>query len=184
MAAFDEVYARYRDRAYRVAWSACYDKGRAEDAVQEAFLAIWRRSGSYSAQRGTVAAWVLTIVRYRAIDVARRNGSVASHETGDIDPGERPGTDDVDQQILQREEHDRLHLLLSRLPDAQHEAITLAFYGQLTHTEITERLNLPAGTVKGRIRLGMNQLRADLTAIDREATPTAPEPDPDRRGPD
>lgn len=179
-AAFQEVHDRYRDRAYRVAWSVCYDNGRAEDAVQEAFLAIWRSSASYSAQRGTVAAWVLTVVRNRAIDVARRNVTAAGRDTPDTHLDGRPGTDDVDQQIRESEEHDRLQRLLSHLPDAQHEVITLAFYGQLTHTEITERLNLPTGTVKGRIRLGMDKLRADLTAIDQQATPRRP--DTPRRG--
>jgi RNA polymerase sigma-70 factor (ECF subfamily) len=75
----------------------------------------------------------------------------------------RRNADDAGQGILRREQRDHLQVLLSRLPDAQHEVIHLAFYGELSHAEIADRLRLPAGTVKARLRLGMDKLRASLT---------------------
>ena len=80
--AFEELYERYSVRAYRVARSICHDQGHAEDAIQEAFLSIWNSCTAYQAQRGTVAAWLLTTVRYRAIDVARRDRKHAGRRAG------------------------------------------------------------------------------------------------------
>lgn len=160
--AFDVLYHRYNARAYRVARSICHDKGRAEDAIQEAFISIWKGRASYRSQRGTVAAWLLTAVRYRAIDVVRRDhkhagrradvGALAAHLT----------PEELAEQVTSRDEARRLQTLLTRLPDAQREVITLAFYGELTHTEIAAALGLPAGTVKGRMRLGLHKLRDAL----------------------
>lgn len=164
--AFDELYERYRHRAFRVARSVCHDREQAEDAVQEAFLTIWRSSANYSSERGTVAAWLLTVVRHRAIDLVRRSRTADAECSETVGPVHHPDADDVDRQILQGEQHDHLQALLSLLPDAQTEVITLAFYGELSHTEIADRLKLPPGTVKGRMRLGMNKLRVSLPTID------------------
>lgn len=160
--AFGELYDRYCDRAYRVAMSVCRDEGRAQDAVQEAFLSIWRSAASYRAQRGTVAAWLLTVVRYRAIDLADQNGNHVSRCASDEPLLDLPAPDDVCERAIAGDEAHRLHGLLARLPDAQSEVITLAFYGQLSHPEIAEQLGLPAGTVKGRMRLGLLKLRANI----------------------
>ena len=165
--AFDELYERYRLRAFRVARSVCRDNGQAEDVVQEAFLRIWRSSANYNSERGTVAAWLLTVVRHRAIDLTRRSRGTAAHGSDVIQPVDSPDADDVDQQLLQGEQHDHLQALLRLLPDAQNEVITLAFYGELSHTEIADRLKLPPGTVKGRMRLGMDKLRLNLRATER-----------------
>jgi DNA-directed RNA polymerase specialized sigma24 family protein len=77
--AFAELYDRYCDRAYRLAFSVCRDDGRAQDAVQDAFLSVWRSRSSYRPDQGTVAAWLLTIVRHRAIDLTRRNAHHDAH---------------------------------------------------------------------------------------------------------
>lgn len=161
--AFEELYDHYGDRAYRVAWSICRDAGRAEDAVQEAFLSVWRSRAKYRSQHGTVAAWLLSVVRHRAIDAQRQNDRHASQRAGDEQLDDRPAGDDVAHQVVERAEVHRLYTLLARLPGAQQEVITLAFYGQLTHTEIGKQLGLPPGTVKGRMRLGLHKLRNDLS---------------------
>jgi RNA polymerase sigma-70 factor, ECF subfamily len=159
--AFEELYDRYGVRAYRVARSICHDQGHAEDAVQEAFLSIWKSRTAYQAQRGTVAAWLLTTVRYRAIDVARRDHKHAGRQAvAHILAYPAPGT--LDDQVANRDEADRLRALLNRLPDTQREVVTLAFYGELTHAEIATALDLPAGTVKGRMRLGLQKLRTNI----------------------
>jgi len=161
-AALGVLYHRYSGRAYRVARSVCRDDGRAEEAVQEAFISIWKARANYQTHEGTVAPWVLTVVRCRAIDVARRNGPHARHRaSADSLPVVRTQIG-VPEQVAERARAHDLLILLARLPDAQREVITLAFYGELTHDEIAARLQLPLGTVKGRMRLGLSRMRGDI----------------------
>jgi RNA polymerase sigma-70 factor, ECF subfamily len=160
--AFAALYDRYSARAYRVARSICHDQGHAEDALQEAFLSIWRSRAAYQPQRGTVAAWLLTTVRYRAIDVARRDQKHASRRAAEHTLAMHPTPGALADQVANRDAADGLRALLSSLPDAQCEVITLAFYGELTHTEIATALDLPPGTVKGRMRLGLQKLRTNI----------------------
>jgi len=162
VAAFAVLYDRYCDRAYRIARSVCRDDGRAEEAVQEAFISIWKTRRTYVTQEGKVAPWVLTVVRYRAIDVTRRNGLHAEHRASDDMLYTVRGPTSVEDQVFARERARHLLTLLARLPDAQREVIMLAFYGQLTHSEIAAQLGLPPGTVKGRMRLGLQRLRGDI----------------------
>ncbi len=163
-AAFEVLYHRYGDRAYRVARSVCRDDGRAQDAVQEAFISVWRSRASYE-DRGNVSAWVLTMVRHRAVDAARRNGPHGAHRASEDMLQTVLAADRVAEQVADRAQARDLLNLLAQLPDAQREAITLAFYGQLTHTEIAAHLELPLGTVKGRIRLGIERLRGEVARI-------------------
>jgi len=160
--AFGVLYDRYYRRAYRVARSVCRDDGRAEEAVQEAFVSIWRTRLTYDVHVGMVTAWVMTVARHRAIDVARRNGPHAAHRAGEDELRSVPIENGVADQVLSRARTHEVGRLLDGLPQAQAEAIVLAFYGQLTHVEIARRLELPLGTVKGRIRLGLQQLRGDI----------------------
>jgi RNA polymerase sigma-70 factor (ECF subfamily) len=158
--AFAELYDRYCDRAYGLALAVCGDEGRAQDAVQEAFLSVWKTSASYRAQRGTVAAWLLAVVRYRAIDLARRNGDHSTRWASEDRLVERPALDDVSEEVIQHDNAEHLRRSLDMLSDEQREVITLAYYGQLSHSEIATQLGLPSGTVKGRMRLGLQKLRA------------------------
>ncbi|MBA3746001.1 MAG: sigma-70 family RNA polymerase sigma factor [Solirubrobacterales bacterium] len=159
------LYERYCDRAYRIARAVCRDDGRAQEAVQETFISIWMTRGSYAQQRGKVAAWVLTVARNRAIDIARRNDPHAAHRASDQALHTLPAPDSVADLVGKQAQARDLHDLLAQLPDAQQEVITLAFYGELTHTEIAEHLQLPAGTVKGRMRLGLQRLRGDIERV-------------------
>jgi RNA polymerase sigma-70 factor (ECF subfamily) len=160
--AFEVLYDRYHERAYRIARAVCHDNGGAEEAVQETFASIWKTRASYHSQIGRVAPWVLTIARYRAIDVARRNGRDAAHQTTDEPLYAVVAPSDVPQQAAAHAQTRHVLRLLAQLPDTQREVITLAFYGQLSHTEIAEHLDLPPGTIKGRMRLGLQRLRADI----------------------
>jgi RNA polymerase sigma-70 factor, ECF subfamily len=159
--AFEAIYDRYCDRAYRLARTVCYDDGHAQDAVQDGFLSIWRSRDGYEAEKGTVAAWVLTLVRRRAIDVAVANERHLVRSVQEDRPDPRSG-EDVFESAAGHETAERLRASLATLPEAQAEVIALAFYGQLSHSEIAEQLGLPAGTVKGRMRLGMKKLRATV----------------------
>ncbi|HEY5430114.1 MAG TPA: sigma-70 family RNA polymerase sigma factor [Solirubrobacteraceae bacterium] len=160
--AFATLYDRYCHRAYSVALSVCRDDGRAQDAVQDAFLSIWNSRARYHPQRGTVAAWLLTVVRYRAIDLTRSNRRHEHHRAGDEQLACHAGPDDLPQEAINRDDADQLQASLALLPVLQEQVITLAFYGQLTHTEIATQLALRPGTVKGRMRLGLQKLRADI----------------------
>jgi RNA polymerase sigma-70 factor (ECF subfamily) len=158
------LYDRYCDRAYRNPRSVCRDDGRAQEAVQETFISIWTTRGTYQ-QRGNVAAWLLTIARHRAIDIARRNTPHATHRASDERLHTLPAPGNVAEHVVKRAQARDLQSLLADLPDAQREVITLAFYCQLSHTEIAEHLQLPAGTVKGRMRLGLQRLRGDIARV-------------------
>ena len=158
--AFEVLYDRYADRAYRVAISIGLDDGRAQDAVQEAFLSVWRSRGSFRRERGTLAAWLLSTVRHRAIDLARRNEKHASRASDRrVDAMAAP--EDVAEEAIRREGIAHVTASLAGLAPAQQEAIALAYYGGLSHSEIATRLGVPAGTVKGRIRLGVQRLRLE-----------------------
>ena len=139
--AFEQLYDRYGAAAYRVARAVCRDQHRAEEAVQEGFLSIWRNRSTYNAKRGTFKSWSTSVVRHRAIDL-----------------------NSAEEVALPPSGADALRASLELLPDAQAEVITLAFYGQLTHAEIAQRLSLPEGTVKGRMRLGLKKLRRQMSA--------------------
>jgi RNA polymerase sigma-70 factor (ECF subfamily) len=156
--AFEELYERYHARAYRVARAVCHDDGSAEEAVQDAFMAIWRRPGGYDSERGGVAGWMLSIARYRAIDAVRGNVRHASKRADEEQLESHHVRHDMTDRLVERDEADRITEQLRRLPDAQREVVALAFYGQLTHAEIALRLRLPPGTVKGRMRLGLQKL--------------------------
>jgi RNA polymerase sigma-70 factor (ECF subfamily) len=160
--AFGELYDRYCDRAYRIARTVCRDDAHAQDAVQEAFLSVWRNRESYQSQRGPVAAWLLATVRYRAIDLMRVNGRHLARRADEDQLETHAAPGDVAERVVHHDETDRLRATLAMLPDAQQEVITLAYYGQLSHTEIAAHLGLPAGTVKGRMRLGLQRLRDTL----------------------
>lgn len=162
--AFDVLYGRYRHRAYRVARSVCRDEGRAQEAVQEAFMSIWRTRDHYEHRR-SVAPWLLTVARNRAIDVARRNQPHAMHRAVEERLERFAAAGIIDEQVVANERSRHLLSALAQLPEAQREVIILAFYAQLTHAEIAEHLELPLGTVKGRIRLALGRLRGEVARV-------------------
>lgn len=161
--ALGELYVRFSSRAYRTAFSVCHDRDCAQDAVQDAFVSIWSSRMTYQPARGPVARWAMTIVRHRAIYLARRQSATAALHEGQTWVEGQPAQDDVPSEFDARAEADHLTLLLARLPPAQREVIRLAFFDGLTHKEIARRLALPPGTVKGRMRLGLRKLRSELS---------------------
>lgn len=163
--AFGMLYDRLASRALRVAHAVGVDRDRAEDAVQEAFLSIWRGRCGYRSDRGDVHTWALGIVRNRAIDSLRRNGRHDRARDGREDlAAELPALGLVADDTADRDEASRLRALLAALPLAQREVIALAYFGELTHSEIAQELALPLGTVKGRMRLGLEKLRSQIAA--------------------
>jgi len=159
--ALGTLYARHGVKAHGIARAVCRDAGLAQEVVQEAFISIWRSRATYSPVRGEVGAWTMRIVHNRAIEVARRDAAIANRRDDEATLASRADGVDVSGDAERREGATSLRVALRKLPVAQSEAIELAFYGGLSHGEIASRLSLPPGTVKGRIRLGLNRLQRD-----------------------
>jgi RNA polymerase sigma-70 factor, ECF subfamily len=157
-----ELYRRFAPRAYRTALSVCHDRDCAQDAVQDAFVSIWCLRATYRPDRGPVLQWAMSIVRHRAIYLARRRSVSAGLDEGTARLEEQRARDDVPGEAESHAEAKQLRQLLLRLPSAQREVIRLAFFQGLTHEQIAHLLALPPGTVKGRMRLGLQKLRAGL----------------------
>jgi len=160
--AFARLYGRYCDRAYRVARAVSPDDARAQEAVQEGFMAVWRSRDTYSPEHATAGPWLMTVIRHRAIDAGRRNAADRTQPVDDDVLEGRPSGEDLAGDAADRAAARDIRDLLTRLPDEQREVIVLAFYGQLTHSEIAGALGVPVGTVKGRMRLGLHKLRREI----------------------
>jgi RNA polymerase sigma-70 factor (ECF subfamily) len=161
--AFEMVYDRHGSAAFSLAYRMAGNRNVAEDITQEAFLSIWRSRERYSPQRGSVRTWVLGIVHHRSIDALRRHTvhdrRRASAE-GIEERHEAPERTDV--EAARREEARSVRAALEELPDEQSRVIELAYFGGFTHTQIAEMLEMPIGTVKGRMRLGLEKMRRSL----------------------
>ena len=165
--ALEEIYDRYRAIAYAVAYRITTDAGLAEDVVQEAFLGAWRNGDRYAEARGSVKTWLLAIVHHRAIDAVRRRRPTSSLPEPEFAPPAALTAPDIWPEIQGRMDGDEVRRALAMLPEAQREAIELAYFGGLTQQEIAVRTDTPLGTVKGRMRLGLAALRRALTETDR-----------------
>ena len=160
--ALGELYDRLSARAYRTALAVCHDHNCAQDAVQDAFVSMWSSRATYHPERGSVAGWAMSIVRHRAIHLARRRSLAARREEGPARLADQAADDDVPSDFASQSETQQLAELLARLPAAQRHVIRLGFFDGLTHQEIAHQLALPPGTVKGRMRLGLAKLRTEL----------------------
>lgn len=157
--AFEELYQRYYRPATSVAARIC-GRSAAEDAVQAAFLSIWRNLHGYSAARGNVKAWLLSIVRNRAIDVLREQSRRTSRQAHvEFEPEDPVRTEAL---VVHREVAGDLVQALGRLPRDQRRVLELAYFGDLSQSEIARTLRVPLGTVKGRTRLGLKKLPGHL----------------------
>ena len=162
--ALAELYDRHARLVFSLALRIVRDQGEAEDLVQEVFSQVWQQASRYVESRGNVIAWMLTLTRSRAIDRLRRR-SARPHDTG-TGPAVAGLADTalpVDQQLAWAGRVSQIRDALEQLPLLQRIAIELAFYEGLTHAEVAERLELPLGTVKTRIRQGLLKLRDRLT---------------------
>jgi RNA polymerase sigma-70 factor (ECF subfamily) len=161
-AAFEVFYDRHAGAAYSLAHRIVGDPGAAEDVTQEAFLSIWRSKARYDAARGSVRAWTLGIVRNRAIDAIRRQGGRAPKLDLDDEAAleRKPAPERTEAEALRRETARQVRGALGALPSDQSQVIELAYFGGFSHSEIAKMLGMPLGTVKGRMRLGLEKIRA------------------------
>ncbi len=169
LAAFGALYDRYSDLVYSVSLRVVADPHVAQDVTQDVFLRVWRRPEQFDLQRGKFVTWLLSVARNRSIDERRSQGRrlrrealpAAASEVEDV----LPSTDVRDDPALATvlaDERRAVRKALEVLPPEQKLAIQLAYFGGLTQQEIAERLSTPLGTVKTRIRLGMQKMRVVL----------------------
>jgi RNA polymerase sigma-70 factor (ECF subfamily) len=161
--AFEVIYDRHCGVAFSLAYRMCGRRAGAEDVMQEAFLALWRSGARYDHTRGSVRNWILRIVHNRAVDALRRGGVREGrhfHEEGLLE--RVPGSEHTEEQALASEQAQEVQGALRALPREQSRVVELAYFGGFTHTEIASMLQMPVGTVKGRMRLGLAKLRLAL----------------------
>jgi RNA polymerase sigma factor (sigma-70 family) len=155
-AALGALYDRFGRVAYGVALRVLRDQALAEDAVQEAFLALWRSAGSYHRERAKPSTWILTLVHRRAVDLVRREdrrrGRPLEAAPEDVAPP-------VPEEANLRERRAAVQAALRTLPGEQRQALELAYYGGYTQSELAEHLGVPLGTVKSRMFAGLARLR-------------------------
>jgi RNA polymerase sigma-70 factor (ECF subfamily) len=161
--AFEVIFDRHGSVAFSLAYRMSGRRAMAEDIVQDAFLSLWRSGARYDRTRGSVRSWVLGAVHNRAIDAFRRESVRHTLDVHDDGISERlPALEQTDQQVEQRDEARQIRSALEDLPADQRQVIELGYFGGFSHSEIAEMLALPAGTVKGRMRLGLSKLRLAL----------------------
>jgi RNA polymerase sigma-70 factor (ECF subfamily) len=132
----------------------------AEDLVQETMISVWRKAGLYNPAKGSALTWIFTIARNLRIDRIRKESSMPLSELGDYDaPSDDLGSDD---RLAQSQEQQRVAMALAEIPVEQKQVIMLAFVEDISQSEIAERLKLPLGTVKSRMRLAYARLRKSL----------------------
>ncbi len=153
------LYDRYSGVAFALAYRLLGERGSAEDVIQEAFLNVWRQGATYDMRRGTVRTWLLTIVHHRAIDQMRSARSKVGADTVIDAAMPLPAKEDTWTEVVQGLEHERVRQAMATLPPEQRQVVDLAYYGGFTHTEIAQRIGIPLGTVKGRMRLALDKLR-------------------------
>jgi RNA polymerase sigma factor (sigma-70 family) len=154
--ALGELYDRYGRVAYGLALRIVRDRALAEDAVQEAFLAVWRSAESFLAEQGKPSTWILTLVHRRAVDLVRREERRRGEPLEAVD---QPTGEATDEEAWLRAQRQVVQEALRKLPPDQREAIELAYYGGFTQSELADRLGQPLGTIKSRMFTGLKRLR-------------------------
>ncbi|MGB9378421.1 MAG: sigma-70 family RNA polymerase sigma factor [Mycobacteriales bacterium] len=168
--ALDEIYARYGRIVFSLARRIVVDSGLAEDVAQEVFLALWRDPAKFDESRGAFGTWLLSLTHHRAVDAVRREESVRRRRNRVAEEVASGALTDeptaVAEQGWQSVRRDKIKLALGNLPEAQREALTLAYFGGYTQREVAALTGTPLGTVKTRMLAGMRRLRESLADAD------------------
>jgi RNA polymerase sigma-70 factor (ECF subfamily) len=160
--AFEALYDRYAKLAYTVAMRVLSDPASAEETVQEAFLAVWRRSSLYQPERGSIRNWICTIVRNRAIDRLRGESGRTRYDIALDEARSEASLSDTWSEVVAELSRERIREALRDLPVEQRQTIELAYWAGYSQREISETMRVPLGTVKGRARLALSKLREAL----------------------
>lgn len=163
LSALSGLYDRYGRISYTLAYRILGEPEGAEDVVQDAFLAAWRGAGTFRRERGNVRSWLLSIVHHRAVDILRRRTAFrpAPLEAADNTPSDV----DTAEEAARNVEGGTVRAALETLPEAQRRTIELAYFGGYTQSELAELMGVPLGTVKGRMRIGLQKMRRVLGAV-------------------
>ena len=157
--ALAELYDRVGRIAFGLALRILRDERHAEDAVQEAFLQVWRSAATFRPERAKASTWVLTLVHRRAVDLVRREERRQADPLTDDAGAAMEAAEQTDEAAWLRFERERVQTALKQLPDLQREALELSYYGGFSQSELAERLGVPLGTIKSRMFAGLARLR-------------------------
>ena len=163
--AMDSLYQRYSRILYSLAYRMVADHQIAEDLLQDSFLSVWKRSNSYSPQAGAARSWLISIVHHRAIDHlrrVRRRSVVQEAPLEELEFDETTAVADAWDEVWHSVQSSQVRAALMKIPTEQRMVIELAYFQGWTHTEIAEGTQTPLGTVKARMRLGLNHLKRAL----------------------
>jgi len=163
--ALSELYDRYGRLVYSLALNSVGNPATAEEITQDVFLRVWQRARQYRADRAKVSTWLTSITRNRAIDQLRRRGSrPEQHSVGwaEVAPGAEPTANGPEGAVSLALERERIRAAVALLPTEQQQVLALAYFQGLSQSQIAEATDLPLGTVKTRVRLGMQKLREML----------------------
>ncbi len=169
--ALEAIYERYSSAVYSLARYMLRSEAVAEEATQDVFLNIWLKASSFNSSRGQPKTWIMSVAHHKIIDIirSRRRAEAISdpkeYETLDLLPSDQVSTDEA---VVRNLEAERVRRALERLPAAQQEVVTLAYFGGLSQSEIAAKLGQPLGTVKTRARLALQKLREELRQDDDE----------------
>lgn len=163
--ALSELYDRYSALIYSVAMNTLSDQALAEEITQDVFVRVWERAGTYRNEQGSVATWLASIARNRAIDIFRQNRARHTNLNTSWEAAENldlPASQNVEEEVDLAQRVQYVRWAVAQLPEEQRSALSLAYFQGLTHPEIAQKLGEPLGTVKTRIRLAMEKLRVLL----------------------
>ncbi len=157
--AFSQLYDRCSPLVFSLVMRMVKVRSDAEDLLQEVFVQIWRQASNYNAERGSPEAWIINIARSRAIDKIRAIRRMEKSFVLTGDPARAESGENVESSAAESENRVTMNSALANLPEAQRKVLELAYFEGLTQSEIAERLAEPLGTVKTRIRAGLQRLR-------------------------
>ena len=156
------LYDRHGSAAYGLAYRITNDATIAEDAVQDAFVSVWQQAARFDPARGKARTWLLTIVHHKAIDAVRRRTGRAARALPEGPEALVATPGNPEELAVWSMEADAVRDAIARIPDDQRRTIELAYFVGMTHVEIAEQMNVPPGTVKSRLRIGLEKMRAYL----------------------
>ena len=159
--ALESLHGRFAGGMYAVAFRVTRSERLAEEAVQDALMAVWQDPRRFDPNRGSLGPWLYTLARYKAIDAVRREAAI-KRRTAEVDLELYEAPDDVHDEVWRSLRAERIGAAIAQLPEDQRRALSLAFIDELTHVEVAEREGIPLGTAKTRIRTALLRLRREL----------------------